>query len=852
MILIKQITTKYTPVIVLSLTTFLISFIWLSGSETVSVRLKQPKLSDTGRALNWWFESRVFPGDDLHNQKFLSEYVEFTGALSKQSAVFPGNWEALGPKNFGGRTLCLAFNPQNNATLFAGTASGGLWKSYSAGVGAQAWEEISTGFPVLGVGAIAINPNDSNEIYIGTGEVYNYQNTGTGFAVRTTRGTYGIGILKSTDGGITWNPSLNWNYDDLTGVQDLLINPDNPQTVFAATTEGTYRTTDSGAHWSLVHNVIMAIDLEYTPGDTSVIFVSCGNSGSANHGIYKSVDGGATFQNSSTGIPTGLTGKILFDIADASPNIMLASVANQLAGMGLYRSSDSGNSWSQINSTDFQLYQGWYSHDVVIDPMNPQNVLCCGINVWKSIDGGSSITQNSLWSLWDFNAVTPGGSEGPPDYVHADIHAMLYHPQTPGVVYFATDGGVFRSVDNGLNFEGVNGGFQCQQFYANIACSMSDSLFVIGGMQDNATAIYEGNPGWRRVIGGDGLSAAVDPFNDQTVFASYQYLNVRKSTNKAISFSNAQVPSGGTTCFAGPYEISRSNSSVLYAGRTEVFKSVDQGSNWTTTNQGAVLDGNPVLTIEISATDPNKVYVATAPVNNPNPAIFKTTNGGSTWVNVTGALPQRYIMDVVVNPADDDTVFAVISGFGTPHLYRSVNAGNVWMPIGTGLPDVPSNSLFVDPLNTNVMYLGNDIGIYVSIDAGLTWTPFSDGLVDATLVMNITYSASNRKLRIGTHGNGIYQRDMLPVTVTGINNVVGKDNLIVFPNPAGDYIEINLPSDFIDAQVTLWDLRGRLAGNLGTVEDGKRYDLSEYKNGSYLLKVEHRGETVHSKLLIQR
>jgi len=829
-----------------------IGFLLFYEQDQKEFHRKRPKLSQTGRAMTWWYESRVFPTDKLDNERYIKSFSDFRSNQKKSALVFTGNWEAIGPKNFGGRTLCLAFNPQNHETIFAGSASGGLWRTYSDGNGAEAWEEMPTGFPVLGVGAIAINPLDTNEMYIGTGEVYNYQNTGTGFAVRTTRGTYGVGILKSSDGGATWSQSLQWQYDELTGVQDLLINPLNPNTVFAATTEGIFRTLDAGANWNLVHNVLMGIDLEMMPGDTSIILASCGNSGSASNGVYKSTNGGNSWTSSSTGIPGGLTGKILFDIADASPNIVIASVADQLVGYGLYKSINFGATWTQINFTDFQLYQGWYSHDVAIDPTNPQNVICTGINVWKSTDGGTSLFEKSLWYQWDFNAVTPGGSEGPPDYVHADIHQAIYHPSAPGVIYFATDGGIFRSWDNGLTFEGANGGYQTQQFYANFSNSMSDSLFGLGGMQDNATAVYEGNDGWRRVIGGDGLSTAVNPINDQEVYASYQYLGVRKSTDKAQNFSGISVPgSSNNTCFAGPYELSRSNTSVLYAGRTKVYKSTNAGGSWTTTNSGNDLDGNPVLTIEISAIDPDKVYVATAPVNSPVPKVYLTSNGGNSWSDVTGNLPNRYIMDVVVNPSDDDTVFAVISGFGTDHLYRSVNSGGTWVAHGAGLPDVPTNSLFIDPMNTNVMYIGNDLGIYVSIDAGASWIPFNDGLIDATFVMHISHTSSNRKLRIATHGNGVYQRDMLPITITGIGEVAGMDEFDTYPNPASNELTFDLEVYFINSEASLIDMNGRVVKNFRINQERTTLDVSKFDSGNYLLKINNNDRSAYAKIMIQ-
>ena len=188
------------------------------------------KIPGSFRSLADWNSERAFPGRTINMRQYSDAFHNHRAAVSK-TAIFPGQWEPIGPKNFGGRTLCLAFNPQNPNTILAGSASGGLWVSYNGANGAQAWQPLATGFPVLGVAAIAYNPADSNEIYIGTGEVYNYQNTGTGWANRVTRGTYGIGVLKSTDAGATWTKSIDWQYSDLRGVQDIVVNPIRTATV---------------------------------------------------------------------------------------------------------------------------------------------------------------------------------------------------------------------------------------------------------------------------------------------------------------------------------------------------------------------------------------------------------------------------------------------------------------------------------------------------------------------------------------------------------------------------------------------------------------------------------------------
>jgi len=812
------------------------------------IKRRQPTPLTAGMAMANWFHQRSFPGKTISMDKISDGFLQLQNEGLRTSS-FTGSWDAIGPKNFGGRTLSLAFNPQNPNTIYAGSASGGLWRSFSAGIGAEAWHPVPTGFPLLGVSSIVVNPADTNEIFLGTGEVYNDQNTGTGFAIRTTRGTYGIGILKSSDGGFTWIKSLDWAYDDLKGVQDIIMNPVNPSTLFAATTEGTFRTFNSGQTWTLVNNVRMATDLLIMPGDTSIIMIAAGNSFSANPGIYRSVNGGTLFSKITNGLPSTYSGKGMLDVCTSSPNVIYASLAEQLNGLGLFRSNNSGLTWFQVNSTDFQLYQGWFAHDVLVKPSNPDVVLTCGVDMWKSVDGGVTLDQKSYWYNWDFSATTVGGSEGPGDYVHADIHRMYHHPQNENIVYLATDGGIFRSLDGGENYQGCNGGYQTQQFYANFSNSHSDSLFAIGGMQDNATGVYEGNPGWRRVIGGDGLSTAIHSLNDQIVFGSSQYLNIRRSDDKAVSFSSIPLSGGSnpTTNFAGPFVMCEWFPDVMYAGKNKIYKSQNNGLNWGQTNNNNVLDSNAVLVLEVADYNPDLVYAATAPVIVPQVGLFRTLNGGLSWVNVTAGIPNRYILDIAIDPDNENVVYVGLGGFGTPHLFRSVDNGNTWNPYGYGLPDVPVNSITIDPLNTSIIYLGNDIGVYVSIDAGLNWQPFNDGLFDGTLVMDISISHSNRKLRLATHGKGVYEREMLPVSITGIDTSGDDFVFSVSPNPATSFIQINSGTHQSDVSLFITDISGKIVIN---IPDGiTNIDISNLNTGIYFVHLSFKGKKSIAKIL---
>ncbi len=459
------------------------------------------KTSGALEALRFWEEQRAYPNETIPSKGFSQAY-EYTksSTLSKNSnSLSLDEWTPIGPHNIGGRTISIALNPLNPNTIYAGSASGGLWRSHTAGEGADAWDYIPTGFPVLGVGAIVIDPNDTNTIYIGTGEVLAYQNSIGGVAVRATRGSYGIGILKTTDAGTTWTKSLDWSYNQDRGVQAMRINPLNSNTVWAGTSEGTYKSTDAGETWELVHTTIMVTDIVINPIDTNLVFIACGNMGSAGNGIYRTTDGGEGWTKLTNGLPSSYGGKALFSMYEASPNIIFLSIGNGFwsgAGTWLCKTSDNGDNWTILNEFDYATYQGWFAHFVVVHPNDTNKLICAGVDVYKSTDGGQNLFQKSFWWKWNFGRPLPGEPEGPEDYSHADHHAFAVHPTDPNTVYFGNDGGVFKTTDFGETFAGRNGGYQSTQFYNGFTSSNTDSLLSMGGLQDNSTAIYDGQVAW--------------------------------------------------------------------------------------------------------------------------------------------------------------------------------------------------------------------------------------------------------------------------------------------------------------------------------------------------------------------
>jgi photosystem II stability/assembly factor-like uncharacterized protein len=820
---------------------------------TVSFHKSNIKIKQSGamQALDIWAMQRAYPDKLIPEQGYYDafEYSKTMNVETDNSGLV--DWQQIGPHNIGGRTLALAINPLRPNTIYAGSASGGLWVSYTGGVGVVAWKRITIGHPVLGVGAIAMHQSDTNTMYIGTGEVYGYQNSIGGLTIRTTRGSYGIGILKTTNNGLTWTKSLDWSQSQRRGVQVVRINPLRPNTVYAGTSEGTYRTYNGGTNWTLIDTTKMVTDIVINHNDTNYVYLACGNLNSPGVGLYRSTNAGSSFTKMTSGLPTTWGGKTIYSIFKANPSIIYASIGNGSAtgaGTWLCKTTNRGDNWSIVNTTDYATYQGWYSHFVGVDPVDPNKILTAGIDVFKSIDGGIGLFQKSDWASWDFGTTPIGGPEGPPQYSHADHHCIEYNPANSNIIYFGNDGGVFRTTDGGETFEGCNGSYQTTQFYNGFSSANLDSLYSIGGMQDNATAIYTGGLAWFRCIGGDGTMTAVNFQNNNIVYGASQNLNVLRSTNKGQSFNGVSIPGGGNpTGFLAPYILAPSNSNIMYAGRNVIYKSTNGGtSGLTATNGGIAPDAsNPSLSMAVSFTDPNVLFVATAPVSS-RAKIFRTTNGGTSFVNVTGTLPDRYPTDLAVDPSNDQVVYAVFSGFGTGHVFKSTNRGDSWADITNNLPDLPTTAITVDHQYSNMLYVGNDLGVYSSTNGGTTWAPFMTGMPESSVIYDLSIVRPNRKLRAVTHGNGNYERSMLDGVVS-----VGNENELVksfalyqnYPNPFNPEttIKFDIPkSSFVN--ISVYDVTGKLIRqllntnrNAGSYE--VKFDAVALASGVYYYKI---------------
>lgn len=743
------------------------------------------RFSNADKQMESWFWTRAYPDPSNINEKFsggwqqAKELESFTANLISGNAAAKGeqasrlgNWVSLGPgKTIGGRTLSIAINPRNSNQVIIGTAGGGMWRSNDAGAN---WSRVVTGLPVEGVPAIIINPENPRIIYAGTGEVYRVDTTGTGYNVWKTRGTYGVGIIKSTDGGATWSQVFKKTQGQMFGVQELVFDPQNTDIIYACCTDGLYRTTNAGTTWQRIFNKTYTRQLVINPADRRQMIVSAGNLVNPDKGLYKTVDAGQTWTKlSSPAFPVGFNG--LISITNKGNRVYAGFGTNGITSSNeLVLSDDFGASWVLKTNSNICYYQYWYCNDIAIDPSNIDRVITTGVNV-------NAYTSTST-------TTSAGTRKAIGSNVHSDVHDVIYDPNNPQTVYLATDGGMYKSINNGTSFTQINNGLGAVQIYASLGVSPTDPNNIIAGLQDNGVIKYDGNT-WKSVVGSDGGSSVFNVQNGNIALTNTQNRVIYRSTNAGNNFSTVLGGwPGDRTGFMAPLAISKSNSNFVYSATDMWHPSTDAGLTFANNNTSLTnyIDKQykTAIAIGVSPVNSQKAYVSTSPFSqrsdnalnvNPPPNVFKTLNAGSanaTFVNVKNNLPDRFVLDFAFSPTNDDSVFITLGGFGSQHVYVTGNGGASWQPAGNGLPDIPFNAIVFDPANPQVLYAGCDVGVFVSNNRGQTWLDFNKGFWDATQVYDLQISADN-KLLCATHGKGVFKTDLfsassLPVQVSSL------------------------------------------------------------------------------------
>ena len=800
-------------------------------------------------ALQFTTQAASYPNKDIPADAYVSAINWYKNNINSDKRVLSAStsWQSMGPINMGGRTIAFAMDPTDTSVIWLGSASGGLWKSTTGGIGNIAWTYVPLGFQVLGVSCIAINPANHNEMYVGTGEVYSDSSYSQGLIdLRPTRGSYGMGLFKSTDGGNTWTQSINWTYQQNRGIWKIVINPLNPAIVYAATTIGIYKSTNSGATWTQILNIPMAMDLQIHNIDTNILICGCGNYGSTLHGIYRTTNSGTTWSVITNGLPTpnSTNGRITFTENQNNNDSMYAHICDIYNTVGIYLSADKGQTWTQMTSTDIANYQGWYSKGMLLQNGNPSNMLAGGIDLWGSNDGGATFNDLSVNS-----------------YVfHTDVHDIIGNPLDPNKIYILTDGGLFRSNDFGNTYYQCDGGYNTTQSYIG-SVSSTDTTVLLSGLQDNYVIKYGGSQTWYPVIGGDGCYNAIDHTNDMVEYGAYQYLNVYSSSDQGnfynydtyqILTNNSNATTSNYAAFLAPYILCYSNTQYIYAGGLGLQLSTDGGNTFNFMGNNPVNDSGYIMTIAASYTNTDSVYFATAPNATDNMKVFFSTNGGTTVTDITAGLPNRYPRRIAVNPTNSKEVYIVFSGFGGKHVFKSTNAGASWTDISVSLPDMPFECITVDPLHPGTLYAGCDFGVFYSLDKGNTWTSYDNGFPDATMVFDLIVSPSDRYLYAFSHGRGIFKRSLadVPNSVHPISTV--NSSVKVYPNPAYDELHINTNGNSADKYITyLYDMEGKQIEISRFTGTNYTINVNGLASGTYMLNLSKNGSPFATQKFIK-
>ena len=695
----------------------------------------------------WMAEPRVYPSGDLKYASRAKAYEEFQNyllanptAVAKISSVSStsGNWSAIGP--FGspvggdaGRITFIRFMPGLPSTVFAGTGAGGLWVSTNSGT---SWTTNTNSLSVLGCSDLAINPLNTNIMYLAMGDI-------------DASDTKSTGVLKSINGGLTWSTTgLTFSVSLGRTIGRLLINPLNPNVVLAATSVGIYRTNNAGVTWNVVKTGSYK-DIEYktTVGDTTNVFAVTAST------FVRSVNGGNTFTTTASGLPTTGVNRMALSVTAADPNYIyiLCSKSSDNGFGGVYRSVDGGVTFTLMSSTpnifDWSTSgsgaggQGWYDIACGVSPTNKNEIICGGVNSWKSTNGGSTWTLNSHWT----------GGGGKP-YVHADLHVVEYVNGT--TCYMGHDGGVSKTTNSGVAWTTINGTMNIAQSYKiGQSAQAGTPNYVISGHQDNGTNLWNGGV-WTEVYGGDGADCFVDWSTNATLVESYVQGDFNRSTNSGGSWTAITSGITGTAAWVAPIIQDPNNANIFYGGYQQVFKSLNKGTAWT--QMGTIAGSGDILSIAAAPSSTATLY-ASRSTN-----IYKTTNSGTTWASITTGLPTSLaqITNIAVDNLDATNVFVTFSGYSAGNkVFVTTNGGSTWANISAGLPNLPVNCIIYTKNLNDAIYVGTDVGVYFKDGSMTSFIPFMTNLPNV-IVTDFEIHYATNKLRAGTYGRGVWESDL--------------------------------------------------------------------------------------------
>ncbi|NNM05090.1 MAG: hypothetical protein HKO65_08310 [Gemmatimonadetes bacterium] len=689
----------------------------------------------------------------------------------------------IGPAVTGGRVHDIEALPRDPSTIFVASASGGLWKTTNRGV---TWRNVFDTMAVSTFGDVAIAPSNPQIVYAGTGEQNNRQST-----------SWGNGVYRSDDGGESWR---HLGLSETRHIGKVEVHPTDPDEVYVAAlgnlwapsaVRGVFKSTDGGHSWVKVFYVDRhtgVVDMVMDPFNPDVLYVAAYqrlrrawgfNGGGPGSGIFKTTNGGATWQELTNGIPEGDKGRIGLAIAASNPSVLNAIIEHPDPDQqGTYRTEDGGASWERVNELNIRPM---YYSEIFIDPSNENTVYALATSSNKSEDGGRTFEEIAVRPTYDVG-------------VHADHHALWIDPNDPNHLYLGGDAGLHESYDKGVTFRKINN-FPIAQFYA-IGVDMQDPYWVFGGLQDNhsfagpsRTRRWIGivNDDWKQVGYGDGMYWQPDPTTTDFAYGTSNdgtYFRLNSKTGDMLDIA-PEAPVGEEEYrfdWTSPIIISQHNPSTLFAGGNRLFISTDRGETWVQTedlsqqidrdtvplmgvlgsdisisrNDGTGSFGEAV-TIGESPVDPFVLWVGMDDGN-----LQVSRDAGITWGEVSGNVPElppgTYVSRITPSATSPGAAYAAFDGHRdgdlSPYLFKTEDFGRTWEPLMDGLPSGTINDVIEHPDNPAVLFVGTEHHLFVSVDAGASWAKWPG--LPTTHVDDLVIHPREKDLVIGTHGQSIW------------------------------------------------------------------------------------------------
>lgn len=752
----------------------------------------------------------------------------------QQSHTHVTDWVSINPTGMfyqftnnnyiSGRTNSIAFHPTDPNIIYIAAAQGGVWKTTDGGLN---WFTITDYLPTLACGDIVIDKNNPSVLYLGTGEL-NY----------SADSQYGNGIYKTTNAGGSWVQIATVSQVG-NKCSYMAVDPFNSNIVWMGGNNGVFKSTNAGLNWTNMNAGTNANCVLLDPLNSSIVYVTVGGTNSG--AIKKSTDGGATWTTLSSGLPVSM-GRIQLAIAPSNNNYIYASVAAASGGalVGLFRSTNAGDNWTSMATTpNYLSSQGWYDNAVIVKTTDQNLVVVGGLDVYVSTTGGSGLVQRSQWA-----------STNPGNFCHADIHRLAYNGS---VLWCCSDGGVYKSTNDGQNWTDLNRTISSLQFQS-ADYDPTNILNLQGGTQDNnKETSTNGGTNWIQRTTGDGGYTIIDPVNTNYVYGQYVNGSIQRSSNRGSSFSSI-TPSGSTGgLFYNPYEMAPGDHNTVVFGRADIWKTTNvqtasTSSGWTQIATTSVVGGS-VSAIGISSTNINKIYIGTS-----NGRILVTTNNGANW-SLTSGYP--YVSDFVVDYANDDICYATFGGSGAWRVAKTTNGGLNWTNISSNLPNIAMNSVVLRTITPRMLFVGSDLGVFQTTNDGVNWVDFNSGL-PMVEIYDMKYKQNVGQILVATHGRGCWTFDL--------NNVLGidpygqvPDKYILsqnFPNPFNPEtnIEFDLPL-YGMTRLEVYDMSGKMIDkivgqNLNAGHYRVQWRASKFASGTYVYRLQSGNYTATGKMVL--